>query len=101
MNRKESVLHQLEVNLPRLQSVGVKRIGVFGSVARGDDGEGSDVDILVELAPEMKRFRNFNAVCDILDEVLGESYDLVTVEGLSPYLGPKILEETEYVEAAS
>ena len=87
--------------MPRLQVVGVKRIGVFGSVARGDDEDESDVDILVELAPEMKRFRYFNAVCDILDEVLGESYDLVTVEGLSPYLGPKILEETEYVEAAS
>jgi predicted nucleotidyltransferase len=101
MSRKESVLQQLAANLSRLQDVGVKRIGVFGSVARGEEGDGSDIDILVELAPEMKRFRNFNAVCDILDEVLGEGYDLVTVEGLSPYSGPKILEETEYVEAAS
>lgn len=101
MNRKEVVLHQLALNYPRLQDAGVKRIGIFGSVARGEDWEGSDVDILVELAPEMKRFRNFNAVCDILDEVLGEGYDLVTVEGLSPYLGPKILKETTYVEAAS
>jgi predicted nucleotidyltransferase len=101
MSRKESVLQQLAANLSRLQDVGVKRIGVFGSVARGDEGDESDIDVLVELAPEMKRFRNFNAVCDILDEVLGEGYDLVTVEGLSPYSGPKILEETEYVEAAS
>jgi hypothetical protein len=101
MSRKEVVLHQLAVNYPRLQGAGVKRIGIFGSVARGEDWEGSDVDILVELAPKMKRFRNFNAVCDILDEVFGEGYDLVTVEGLSPYLGPKILKETEYVEAAS
>lgn len=101
MNRKESVLGKLSDNFERLQKVGVERIGVFGSVARGDDQIGSDVDIIVEFAPQMNRFKNFNAVCDILDELIGEPYDLVTVGGLSPYLGPKILEETVYVQAAS
>ncbi len=101
MSRKEAVLEVLSSNLERLQGVGVERIGVFGSVARGDDHRDSDVDIIVEFAPHMNRFKNFNAVCDILDDLIGEHYDLVTVGGLSPHLGPKILEETVYVEAAS
>lgn len=101
MSRKETVLRQLSNNLEKLQVVGVQKIGIFGSVARGEDRGDSDVDILVEFAPEMDRFRNLNAVCDILDEILGERYDLVTVGGLSPYLGPKILKEAEYVEVAS
>lgn len=101
MSRKESILEKLSHNFERLQHVGVERIGVFGSVARGDDGKDSDVDIIVEFAPQMNRSKNFNAICDILDDLIGEPYDLVTVGGLSPYLGPKILKETVYVEAAS
>lgn len=101
MSRKESVLEKLSENFERLQEVGVERIGVFGSVARGDDQAGSDVDIIAEFAPEKNRFKNFNAVCDLLDDLIGEPYDLVTVGGLSPYLGPEILKETVYVEAAS
>lgn len=49
----------------------------------------------------MGKYRNFNKLCDLLDEKLGSSYDLVTKEGLSPYIGPKILEEVEYVQIAS
>jgi len=101
MSRKESVFRELEGRLPALQNAGVKRVAVFGSVAQEEDTEESDVDILVEFAPGMERFRYLNAVCDILDEAFGDRYDLVTSGGLSPYIGPKILEEAEYVEAAS
>ena len=101
MSRKESVFRELERRFSFLQNAGVQRIAVFGSVVREEDTEESDVDLLVEFAPGMERFRNLNAVCDILDEVFGDRYDLVTSGGLSPYLGPKILEEAEYVEAAS
>ncbi|MEX2382730.1 MAG: nucleotidyltransferase family protein [Opitutales bacterium] len=101
MSRKESVLNKLSNNFGKLQEVGVARIGVFGSVARGDDQADSDVDIIVEFAPQMNRSKNFHALCDILDDLIGERYDLVTVGGLSPYLGPKILQETVYVENAS
>ena len=101
MSRKEIVLETLSSNLEKLQDVGVERIGVFGSVARGDDHDSSDVDIIVEFAPKMNRSKNFNAICDILDDLIGEPYDLVTIGGLSPYSGPKILKETVYVEAAS
>lgn len=80
---------------------GVKEIGLFGSVARGEDTDGSDVDILVSFQEGRKNFKNFVAVVDFLESRLGCSVDLVTKESLSPYLGPHILEEVEYVPLAS
>jgi len=101
MHRKDSVLEILSNNSHRFQAVGVEKIGVFGSVARSTDSEESDVDIFVAFAPEERRARNFNAGCDLLDELIGEPYDVVTRDGLSPYLGPKILEEAVYAKLAS
>jgi hypothetical protein len=48
-----------------------------------------------------KKFRNFAAVVDFLEEKLGGTVDLVTREGLSPFIGPHILEEVEYASLAS
>jgi len=101
MSRRKLVLDKLSKNFESLRGVGIQRIGVFGSVAREDGRDDSDVDILVEFEPQMNRSKNFYALCDILDDLIGEPYDLVTVGGLSPYLGPKILKETVYVEAPS
>lgn len=101
MSRKEAVFRELSNRILLFQNFGVERIAVFGSVVRGEESGDSDVDILVEFAPGHENFRNLNAICDILDDLFGERYDLVTTGGLSPYIGPRILEEAEYVEAAS
>ena len=84
-----------------LQRIGILKIGIFGSVARGDHSPGSDIDILAEFNPGQSKFQNFNKLCDLLDELFGENYDLVTRGGLSPYIGEKILKEVEYVPVAS
>lgn len=81
----------------RLRSLGVRRIGLFGSVLRGDSRPGSDVDVLVEFDPARKSFDAFVALASYLETRLGREVELVTTEGLSPYIGPKILEETEFV----
>ena len=46
---REAVLQQLEDNRDKIRSLGVKRLGLFGSVARSEATEGSDLDFLVEL----------------------------------------------------
>ena len=84
-----------------LKLYGVKEIGLFGSVNRGDDRNGSDYDVLVVFGKEKKNFRNFVAVSDLLEEQLGASVDMVTREGLSRHIGPYILKETEYVPIVS
>jgi predicted nucleotidyltransferase len=70
-------------------------------VVRGDDQADSDFDVLVTFEKGKKNFRNFVAVSDFLEERLGSPVDLVTREGLSPYFGPMILKEMEYVPIAS
>lgn len=84
-----------------LKEIGVSRIGVFGSIAREEDTPESDIDIPVDFIPEARKFRNFNYLCDILDESFGNSYDLVTMSGLSPHIGDTILKEVEYASLFS
>ena len=100
MNRKKQLFTLLERNKDELKSIGVKKIGVFGSVVRGVDTEKSDCDILVEFDPGMHKYKNFNKLCDFLEEHIEGKYDLVTKEGLSPYIGQRILEEVEYAKIA-
>ena len=100
MNRKEQLFTLLESNKDALKSIGVKSIGVFGSVVRGEDTEKSDCDILVEFDARMHKYRNFNKLCDFLEQHIEGDYDLVTKQGLSPYIGQRILEEVEYVKIA-
>ncbi len=77
---------------------GVSRIGLFGSSARGEAGHDSDIDILVDFHADMETFRNFMAACDLLEKKLdGQKIDIVTVGGLSPFIGPHILNEVVYV----
>ncbi len=101
MTRKEETINTLRSRERELRAIGVAKIGVFGSVARGDESKDSDVDVLVQFTAKCHKFRNFNKLCDLLDNIFGERYDLVTVEGLSPHIGSKILEEVVYVPLAS
>ena len=100
MTRKEKFYQVVGSNRKYLNELGVMSIGIFGSVARGEDRTKSDYDILVEFKKEKKTFKTFTALCDFLDANLGNNYELVTREGLSPYIGPYILKEVEDVEIA-
>ena len=81
----------------RLLDAGVRRMGVFGSVARGHAHEASDVDVLVSFAPEKRTYDNLEAVALALEEAFSRRVDLVTEDALSPYLAPHILREVRYV----
>lgn len=80
-----------------MRSVGVKRLGLFGSFARGEQTLRSDVDILVEFEKGQKTFDHFMQLVFLLEDILKRQVELVTVESLSPYIGPHILKEVEYV----
>jgi predicted nucleotidyltransferase len=76
-----------------IRSLGVRRLPVFGSVARGTVTPDSDADVLVQFATGAKTFNRFMALSDLLEDRLGRRVELVTTEALSPYLGPRILAE--------
>ena len=72
----------------------VKEIGVFGSYARGEEAEESDVDVLVEFYEPIGW--EFIDLKDFLEEILGREVDLVTKGALKPRLRDRILEEVIY-----
>ena len=75
---------------------GVKRIGLFGSFARGDQKEASDIDILVEF--EKPTFRNFMDLSFYLEDLFGRKVDLVTVKGLHPRIRPYVEKDVIWSE---
>lgn len=72
----------------------VKRIGVFGSCARGDDGPRSDVDIIVDLAEPT--FDHFMDLKFRLEDVLNRPVDLVMADTIKPRLRAIIEHEVIY-----
>jgi predicted nucleotidyltransferase len=93
---KSELFSALNTNRARLKLFGVKRCGVFGSFVREKQSDQSDVDILVEFVPGKKSFDNFMGLALFLEETTGRRVELVTLESLSPYIGPHILREVEY-----
>jgi predicted nucleotidyltransferase len=93
--------HTLAERRADLLTVGVKRLGLFGSFVRGDQATRSDVDLLVEFEEGRKTFDNFMQLSFVLEEVLQRRVELVTLESLSPYIGPHILREVEYAPLAA
>ena len=100
MSRKQQLFALFYTNGETLTRLGVKRIGLFGSVVREEDTPASDVDVLVEFTQEGHTFSNFNRLCDFLETHIDGDFDLVTPQSLSPHLGSHILREVQYVHFA-
>lgn len=84
-------------NLSRLkQEYHVERIGVFGSVARGQETGTSDIDILVEFSQPIGLFK-FIELEETLGQLLQRKVDLVTPNALKTLIKDRILEQTLYV----
>ena len=98
---KEEILNKLHENRGKLQTLGVRRLGLFGSFVRGEQKSGSDIDLIVEFESGKKTFDNFMNLSFFLEDLFRRRIELITTESLSPYIGPHILKETEYVSLAA
>lgn len=97
MTTKENIITTLKFYKPQLFGFGVRNIGLFGSYARDEQSSKSDIDLLVDFDPEKENFDNFMAVCDLIEEIFeNQRVEIVTKNGLSKYIGPKILKDVMY-----
>ena len=101
VQNKESLINLILSNKNRILDFGVSRLGIFGSFVRNEANKMSDVDFYIEFFPEKKTFDNFMDLGFFLEEITGRKIELVTPQSLSPYIGPHILKEIEYVPIAA
>jgi hypothetical protein len=71
---------------------GARNVRLFGSVARGETTETSDLDLLIEMEPG-RSLLDIVAIKQDLEELLGCKVDVVTEAAISPYLRDKVLHE--------
>jgi hypothetical protein len=102
--KKEQILDELKKLQPHYLEDGIILLGLFGSYARGEEHESSDIDILIETTPQfLEKFKGFRAYLK-LDEVkirlenkLGKKIDLMDKTGLLQHNNTYIMENTLYV----
>ena len=88
----ESVREEPHGPIPVACLHGARNVRVFGSVARGDATEASDVDFLVEME-EGKSLLDLVGLWQDLQDLLGLKVDVISDGGISPHLRAKILAE--------
>jgi predicted nucleotidyltransferase len=95
MSRTRSeVLKALEEHAATLRKLGVRRLGLFGSVARDEAGPASDLDFVVAL--DERTFDRYMDLKLFLEELFGCRVDLVLADSIKPRLRSAILRETVY-----
>jgi len=92
LNSKE-IIKKIESNKKEMRKKGVKKIGLFGSFAKGKQRRRSDVDIFIEFSKPT--FDNYAEVLEFLEKMFKRKIDLITKSSLRPEL-KYIIKETEY-----
>jgi predicted nucleotidyltransferase len=95
---RDEIMASLHGHRNDLNAFGLKRVGLYGSYARNQQTEKSDIDILVEFAEGKKSFTNFMRLCDFMETLLQHPVDIVTIEGVNPRIMPYIQQDICYEE---
>jgi hypothetical protein len=89
MSLRETLTDQRAALLAAARRHGATNLRLFGSVARGEEQVDSDVDLLIDLAPE-RGFGDYLALVEDLERLIGRRVDLVIERSLSPFFRPYI-----------
>ena len=101
MKTKAEVLEILEKDFPYLKKVfHVEKIGLFGSYARQEQTEKSDLDLMVEFQ-KTPDFLELSDLEDHLSDLVGFKVEIVTPGGLKDRIKQNIMEDMEFVSAKS
>lgn len=93
---RQDIQQRLKEHQDVLKKYTVRKIGVFGSYARGEQKADSDLDFLVTF--EQPTFDNFMELAFYLEELFGREVDLITEGSLSPFIKPYVEREVQWYE---
>ena len=98
VSNKNEIIFFLQTHKDELaQRFGVVSLGLFGSYARGEAREDSDIDIAIELRPENKSLSNFFSIRRYLEEQFGKKVDLGIESTLKPLARETVAREIIHV----
>jgi predicted nucleotidyltransferase len=92
MGVDELLKHKRDEILATAARYGASNVRIFGSVARGEADEASDVDFLVDMAPG-RSLLDLGGLLVELQELLGRPVDVTTPNGLKPRIRQRVLNE--------
>ncbi|MFV2040730.1 MAG: nucleotidyltransferase family protein [Candidatus Hydrothermarchaeales archaeon] len=96
MKTRDEILKALSKELPKLkENFNVKKIGLFGSYARGEQREESDIDLLADFEPAIDYFTLFELE-ERLSKILGAKVEIVTPGALKEIIKPYIMQDLVY-----
>ena len=97
MTLLESVLDRLRAHEADLRRHGLLHVAVFGSVVRQESRTDSDVDLLVDLAPEVAgNFLAYAGIAADLEQIVGREVDVARHDRLRPHVRPAAEAEAVY-----
>ncbi|MFZ9848809.1 MAG: nucleotidyltransferase family protein [Flavobacteriales bacterium] len=94
---KEKIFQTIIENQSSIKLLGAKNLALFGSFVRNEQKENSDIDFLVEFNDGQSSYDNYIELSFLLEDIFKRKIDLLTPKSMSPYIGPYILKELEYV----
>jgi predicted nucleotidyltransferase len=100
MNREE-LLDILLKNEQQLKAKGVKLLGVFGSFARDEQTDKSDVDLIVEFEAGKKSYKRFIELTYFLEDTLNRKVELLTQQSVTKRVMNEIEKDIKYVTLGS
>lgn len=96
MNR-EQVIATLRTHAQELRRRGVLHAGLFGSIARGEASPASDIDILIELAPDAPiGLFEYVGITQYLSDLFPNRVDVANRKRLKPLIRPNVERDTVY-----
>ena len=94
---RQDVLDRLRAHERDLRARGVAHAALFGSVARGEQGPGSDIDIMVEIAPEARvDLFAYVGIVQFIEDLFPVPVDVVDREGLKERVRPSAERDALY-----
>jgi uncharacterized protein len=87
---RTNLLAMLRNQAPDIRALGATSLYLFGSAARGEAGDDSDIDLFIDYDPDRFSFVELIRLRERLSHILRRRADLTTREGLHPLLRPDI-----------
>jgi len=99
MLTKQDIFKTIIDNKETIKSFGVTEIGLFGSYVRNEQTEDSDIDILIDYNIKEINYKKYFLFHEFMENLFkNQKIEIVSKNGLSPFIGPHILKSVNYVQ---